>query len=204
MSEEHCNCEYCTASRTDWDELRAVAAERDELKRTVELLQKSINSKIDSLTHWAQLWAHICKRLGADADTLPNETNFDGMIETCGNWSHNLSDELKRKLSDLYAIINRDGGQAERDDPDIHAHTLARLTAQAAQLEKARISIDDAVKHHGGGTKMLRDWLAANAPAPEEERKALKLHIRDYEQANQPVPEWLREQARQMGVEIKR
>lgn len=47
-----------------------------------------------------------------------------------------------------------------------------------------------------------RDRNAAQHLA-DLERKAMELHIRDYECAEQPVPNDVREQAAQMGIEVK-
>jgi hypothetical protein len=85
-------------------------SETDILKARAELaaLSATVTSQADSLQAWADLWSHVCKRLGAD-DVLPNESNFDGMLEQCGNLSNNLQAEriaaLEQAVSEARELL---------------------------------------------------------------------------------------------------
>jgi hypothetical protein len=48
------------------------------------------------------------------------------------------------------------------------AQQRARIAALEQAVNKARLAIDDEVNHHGGGTRLLRAWLAAY-PAPQSQ-----------------------------------
>jgi hypothetical protein len=47
-------------------------------------LRAELAAAQDVLTHWGNLWAHICKRMGGDSagGIIPSEANFDYLIET--------------------------------------------------------------------------------------------------------------------------
>lgn len=51
--------------------------------------------------------------------------------------------------------------------------------------------------HIAGSERTAAQKLAAL------QRDTLRLHIRDYERAGQPVPDDVRERARQAGIEVK-
>lgn len=46
------------------------------------------------------------------------------------------ADALQAKLSELYAVINQDGGHAEREDPDVFAHAIERVAALIRRHEE--------------------------------------------------------------------
>lgn len=56
-------------------------------------------------------------------------------------------DELKRRLSDLFATINRDGGQAERDDPDVYQHSLNHVAELHQHLDALYAALASATGH---------------------------------------------------------
>lgn len=150
--DEGVNCIDSKLARAELARLRAAAAERDGMR--------------DSLQAWSQLWAHICKRLGGDADLLPNESNFDGLFDDLRSW----------------LVPNVTSQEKERT-----------ITAQAAQLERAYTVIDklkmalpdsNALNNGlyawneltGGDQEMVKNsrkdadvWISANTPTPQEE-----------------------------------